>query len=148
MRRVLVAIALIAAAGCRDSTAPIRDLADYARARKRWDNRPYRDYAATVRAFCFCALSDPVGIFVVNDTVRSAYNVRTGQPVPLAWVRTVDGVFDEVRRAIEQPAGSLHVTYDPALGYPTEAAIDWITNASEPRTDSLYRTNTSPEANS
>src|SRR5215510_8752785 len=27
-------------------------------------------------------------------------------------------------------------------------AIDWITNASEPRTDSLYRTKTSPEANS
>ena len=27
-------------------------------------------------------------------------------------------------------------------------AMDWITNASEPRTDSLYRTNTSPEANS
>ena|SRR5689334_11725325 len=128
MRRALI-VALFAIAGCGDATAPVKQISEYTQARKRWDERGFRDYVATVRAFCFCASVDPVTIIVVNDTLRSAYSTRTGQPVPLALVKTVDGVFDEVRRAIEQPAGSLNVTYDPVLGYPTEAAIDWITNA-------------------
>ncbi len=72
-----------------------------------------------------------IHLVVREDTVRSATDVATGQPMPepLAIWPTIDRLFDEAQQAAA--SGTLTaIRYDPQLGYPTEIDLSGPPDAS------------------
>ena len=81
MQRFFLALGLVLAVACHDTTGPAATLRDLNAAKDRWSKRGFSDYSFTVQTTCFCANIDPIRITVVHDTVQSAVNVKTSQPV-------------------------------------------------------------------
>ena len=95
-------------------------------ARALWEAQAPETYTMTLTRGCECLggtwtilghAGEPVGGIVPRGD-------DIGMP-------TVDGLFDEIDRALlgDEPAATLDVTYDPALGYPAKLSIDWIEDA-------------------
>lgn len=126
LRLLAVAVSAVAWSACTTGTGPDLDLAE---ARDRWAARGPASYAVTVTMACFCGeLSNPVLVTVRNGAVESRVYVATGAPVnpqAAAFFPAVDGLFDVIESAMNKPAGSLDVDYDPVLGHPTRISIDW-----------------------
>ena len=64
----------------------------------------------------------------MNGTVASAVYVDSGKaPEHDGFGRyvTIDALFDTIQEGIDENAAEVTVTYDPALGYPTDAAVDY-----------------------
>src|SRR5437879_2681120 len=113
-RSILVAAALVFAASCRETTGPLDHLAS---ARERWSKRGITDYSFTLQTRCFCANVDPIRVTVVRDTLQSAIDLKTSQPVNVRWVYTVDGLFGVIDTGIKNKY-TVETTYEPTLGYP------------------------------
>jgi len=69
---------------------------------------------------------------VRSSAVVSSVDAQTGEPVPsYATVRDIAGLFALIRKAIDDGADRLEVTYDAQLGYPTFINIDYVVNAAD-----------------
>jgi hypothetical protein len=126
---IVFMLALQASAGCSDPLGPEQEALDANR--DRWAAAALADYRYTLREFCFCGPETlrPVVIEVRDGQVASATYEDDGTAVVeprLGQLRTVDGLFDVVQDAIDRDAHSLDASYDPTLGYPTSAQIDYI----------------------
>lgn len=98
-------------------------------ARARWAAAGPRTYALRIRYSCFCALYGPWDVVVRDGGRVSATPLDPASqlaPGPFDGLVPVAQLFDLLDRAVRQ-AGSLTVTYDAALGYPSSVDIDWIT---------------------
>lgn len=99
-------------------------------AQVRWNNAGVEDYTVVVQHLCFCGYVRPVRITVRSGAVVSSVDAETGEPVPTyATVRDITALFTLIRKAIDDGADRLEVTYDAQLGYPTFINIDYIKNA-------------------
>jgi hypothetical protein len=132
LRAVLVAVA---AGACTDST-PTGLGFDFYAARSRWRARHPDSYAYTLERSCFCGhlVTSPVVIEVIGDAVQSRRYVETGAPVDPGLADAfppIDGLFEIIENAARNGAAQLDVTYDPALGFPTQIAIDGRTNIAD-----------------
>jgi len=126
----LFAVGLLAA--CSDALGPLQSELDANR--RKWEAQDLSDYTYRFRQLCFCPpeITDEVWIHVEDNQVASATFVESGEPVGqprLGELRTIDGLFDYLQDAIDREAHSIEATFDPTLGYPTHAAIDFIENA-------------------
>lgn len=128
-------VGLLLIAGCSsysdDGTGPGRELrqAGLDAARAQWEGAGIDSYRWTVRRGCFCPIeyNRPAIVRVVNGVRTSVTDVETGEPVSAQLASqfpTVDGLFDILQAAIDHEADRLEVSYDPALGYPSEVFID------------------------
>jgi hypothetical protein len=91
------------------------------RAESRWERSGIRDYSYTILWTCECSFgTGPVKVTVRNNVVVGEAREGFG---------TIDALFDLLQSAIDRPAESIPVTFDEALGYPTEGRIDYIRNA-------------------
>jgi hypothetical protein len=73
-----------------------------------------------------------VDIVVVDGAIVSVLDASTGRPVSkesAAHYRTIDGLFDFMRGAIDYPASSVRSAYDVNLGYPAETYVDYVAQA-------------------
>ncbi|MBI5511615.1 MAG: hypothetical protein HY903_22900 [Deltaproteobacteria bacterium] len=109
-------------------------------ARVQWRAAGPAAYEWVVQRTCFCPDIEPVRVQVRDAAVVSAARqmdatteVALTVDAYQAWF-TVDGLFDEVRRAIDEGADELTVTYDPEYGYPRSVAIDRYENAMDDET--------------
>ena len=124
------ALFLVALAGCSITTATARsdDERELTRNRQRWISAGITDYEFEFRRSCFCPAeaTEPVRITVRNGVATSVLRTKDGQPASLnvgPWP-TVDTLFADVRRRIEQNAERLDVEYDAAYGYPRSIVVD------------------------
>jgi hypothetical protein len=111
------------------------DQLELTRNRERWAGAGIRDYEFEFQRSCFClpAVTEPVRITVRNDVVTAVIRTRDGQPASAtvgAWP-TVDSLFADVQRRIEQNAERLDVEYDAAYGYPRSIAVDVLQMAAD-----------------
>ena len=95
-----------------------------------WMSNRANSYSYVLTPICFCPVSFvvPVAIRVENETVTSVTFVETGKaPEHDGFGRyvTIDELFDTIQEAIDRKASEITVTYDPEIGYPTEARIDY-----------------------
>ncbi len=95
-----------------------------------WSSNRVDAYSFVLTPICFCPqhLLDPVRIRVVNGSVASVTYVESGKaPDHDGFGRyvTIDDLFDTIQEAIDGNAFEITVTYDPEIGYPTEASIDY-----------------------
>lgn len=94
-------------------------------ARARWEARGPADYAMTQSRNCFCP-PDVRGPFEVTVRDGAVATVRLdGAPVPSERALSIDALFDLIADAYAGEAAEVRVSYDPALGYPTEIWIDY-----------------------
>ena len=131
MRRLFAGLALLLATSCSDSTAPGQKITELGVARTRWASRGYRDYSFTFTALCFCANVHPIRAVVVRDSVTTAVDLVTNQPVDARLVQTVDQLFAFIQDRIGKPVAKLDVTYDAQLGYPITIEYDGAANAAD-----------------
>lgn len=99
-----------------------------------WSASGIDSYRYRFRWECFCGedFVRVVDIIVVDGAIVSVLDASTGRPVSeeaAAYYRTIDGLFDFVRGAIDGPASSVQSVYDANLGYPAETFIDYAANA-------------------
>ena len=128
--RLAAAASLLAVASCSITTATARsdDERDLLRHRQRWASAGIRDYEFEFRRGCFCPTeaTEHVRITVRNDVVASVIRTRDGQPASSnvgPWP-TVDSLFADVQRRIDQNAERLDVEYDATYGYPRSIVVD------------------------
>ena len=100
-------------------------------ARQRWIDSGIVNYRYTLQRSAFApqSFTDPVRVEVRGGQVVSQTYVNTGQaiiPMNTNWWTTIDGLFDILQNAYDGDADSIQVTYDPQLGFPTFASIDYV----------------------
>jgi hypothetical protein len=99
-----------------------------------WERNGPSTYTFVIERLCFCPaeITSPVRVAVTDRVVTSRKYVASGLPVPSQWASlypSIDGVFGIVAEAIERRADKLDIEYDPALGYPRSAFIDYVEEA-------------------
>ena len=104
------------------------------RSRRQWEAAAIEDYRLVARRLCYCGTEviEPVVVEVSGGEPVSRTYQATGQPVPEQFEElwpTMDGVFAIVQNAIDREAHRIDVEYDPALGFPTSIAIDYLEHA-------------------
>lgn len=98
--------------------------------RYKWLSGGIQDYQYTFQWSCYCFddYVKPVIIFVRSGVVISVRYVDSGAPVDSSnfdRYRTVVSLFDLLQEAIDNRAYYLSISYDPELGFPTSAYIDY-----------------------
>jgi Family of unknown function (DUF6174) len=123
---VFLAFGSLLATSCRDTT----DAGRLHRARQLWQSNHVSAYRYTVATSCFCLALGPIEAEVRNGVVVSWRRTDGGEiPSNMTFTLTVDSLFANIQRAMNRSESSVTAEYNPALGYPTHANIDWIKNA-------------------
>ena len=131
VRRFVAAAALcltLVGLGCSDD--PVSpDVAALGVARARWESAGFERYEYDYRLSCFCPpqVLETARIRVEEGQVTDVYLLDSDAPAdPDTWdlYSTVDELFDRLAEALSQGPVRFEATYDPALGYPTSAAVD------------------------
>lgn len=99
--------------------------------REQWANKKPSHYQFEASVMCFCpeSVRKPV-VFEVKDGMTVSMRYADGSEVPaelkevFAKHDSIDKFFGILQSAAAQNAAEIHVSYDDALGYPTEIAID------------------------
>ncbi len=120
---------------------------ELSRNQQTWDKANISHYRFELTLSCFCAFNEQMPLTVeVQDGKVVSMAYADGQAVaaddPLreyfGKLATIDGLFAELETAMASAdAGDIIVKYDPSLGFPTEASIDYIKEAVD---DELYVT--------
>jgi hypothetical protein len=134
--RLAFALLALMLAGC-SITEPGRaaDRTDLARNRQRWASARLHDYEYDYHLLCFCSpeATEQVHVVVRGDHVSAVTRTRDGLPAVndfRSWP-TVEDLFADVERLIDQKADRLEVTYDPTYGYPRSIVVDVYLRAAD-----------------
>ena len=89
--------------------------------RARWEARgtPNYTYVSSYSCECLPEFASALEVTVGNDVVTSVRRLATGEPVPLTYRPTIDGLFALIATEQRTRPANLEVSYDAALGYPT-----------------------------
>jgi len=115
--------------------------------RQTWEDAGISHYRFELTLSCFCAFREQMPLTievkdgaVISITRADGQAVTAGDPDYEFYLGygTIDGLFTKIETARADPeAGEVTVTYDPTLGYPVDAAIDYIELAAD---DEMYFT--------
>ena len=103
---------------------------------QKWEDANISHYRFELTLSCFCAFRDQMPLTIeVKDGEVVSMTFADGQTIPsddpnfefFKGYGTMDNIFEKIEGAQADPeAGEVTVTYDPIIGYPVEAAIDYI----------------------
>lgn len=134
---ILAASFMLAAASCTTVADPSGDAdgvgvegnASVAELRLRWGQwkaTGIRSYSYHLHRTCFCATT-PARVEVRDGVVVDVRALATGQPLPFAFVPTIDLLFEWAIREAEND-GHVEVSYHPLLSYPVRLVIGTLAN--------------------
>lgn len=98
--------------------------------RNLWNANGFHDYDYFMQRSCFCLgdVNRPGLVQVRDGVVAGVTDSETLQPLDPQFFLTVDGLFDELQRAIDTGLSpselSIQAEFDRVLGYPTSMWID------------------------
>jgi hypothetical protein len=129
MQRFILAIAAATLVACASPTAPSDPDDALSYYRHQFLQKVGGSYRITVQNECFCPLEAlaPVRLTVEDGAVTAAVHVADGSDIATAqWAayRTVDQVFVEIGKALNDGARRVEVEYDRQYGYPADVLID------------------------
>jgi hypothetical protein len=101
-----------------------------------WSSSRIQSYRYRFRWECFCGqdVVQIVEVTVMRGSVVSVVDAVTGKPLAAeaaARYRTIDGLFDFLRQAVDRPANSVRSAFDPKLGYPSAAYVDYVASIAD-----------------
>jgi hypothetical protein len=104
--------------------------------RARWSSSRIHAYRYRFRWECYCTTDYVrlVDVTVMRGSIVSVVDVATGKPLgeqAMARYRTIDGLFDFLREAIDRPAASTRSAFDPDLGYPSGGYVDYVASVAD-----------------
>lgn len=82
---------------------------------------------------CFCAPDsvEPGIVSVVGGQIESVIGVNIPKELNPTFFLSIDGLFDTLQDALDQPADAISANFDQSLGYPTDISIDYIELAAD-----------------
>jgi len=92
-----------------------------------WNNSGLTTYQYTYRRTCFCPPEEDIIVSVVDGNISEAVYTPSGTQLEssaLNGLYTVNDLFSEVQKAINDEVASLDTKYDGHFGYPTLISID------------------------
>jgi uncharacterized protein DUF6174 len=131
LRGLVIAASL--AAACSTPNGPSGPQTEPARLQRNlalWRQAGITSYQMRQENPCACpaGLRGPARVTVRDGRIVSRVLVATGQPVPPEFARyynTIEELFSEIQRALDEPFYRVFVEYDPQLGHPTRMRMDW-----------------------
>ena len=66
---------------------------------------------------------------VTNNTITSIFSNETNSPVDIgehAFIKTLDGFFDQIQQAINKKVYKISINYDAAKGFPSLIDVDEV----------------------
>jgi hypothetical protein len=126
---------LMIAAGLAACSQPVDDHG-LAAARARWASHAPASYRFDWRRGCECPAEvyRPIEITVVSGQITTAVYTDDHSPVADQFrttLRTIDGVFDDLQKAVDQHAAEIQLSFDPVLSYPTSVFVDYSHQAAD-----------------
>jgi len=102
-------------------------LADLAAAEARWAEGKPESYEFVVEVSCFCGMQRPPPRFRVTGERSEPLQPFDSERFQQMYepYNTVEKMFTAIRRAIEDGADGLDIRYDPTLGYPLLADLNF-----------------------
>ncbi|HUG34368.1 MAG TPA: DUF6174 domain-containing protein [Anaerolineales bacterium] len=145
---LLITLALVlAACSAAPSEPETPPTGSPAAERQTWEDANISQYRFELTLSCFCAFRDHMPLTIeVRDGKVVSITRADGQAVTpedpnyefYLTYGTIDDLFTRIESAKADPeAGEVTVTYDPTLGYPADASIDYILLAAD---DEMYFT--------
>lgn len=107
--------------------------ADLDEQRNNWQDSGILHYNFRFQQTCFCAPDsvEPGIVSVVGGQIESVIGVNTSEELNPSLFLSIDGLFDALQDALDQPADAISANFDKSLGYPTDISIDFIELASD-----------------
>ncbi len=99
--------------------------------REIWESKNISSYHMIQSVSCFCINDGPYFVVIKDDTLFSAVNNFTNEPVDAENLNlyTVDALFDLIDQARSQHADVLKVHWDDVFHYPKKIDIDFSRQA-------------------
>lgn len=94
---------------------------------KKFLDKNLNTYIYSIDQFCFC-LPDRAGkhfVHVKNDKLTAVYDIYKEKISNINYYTTLDGLFDQLREAIDKNAYSINASFDKDNFYPTHIYIDY-----------------------
>ena len=143
MKKLLLITLILLLAAC----SSVQPGTAFSSQRQTWEDANISHYQFDLTLSCFCAFRDqmPLSIEVKDGAVISIAGVD-GNAISaddpnyefFLQYATIDGLFAKIESAQADPgAGEVTVTYDPTLGFPMDASLDFIELAAD---DEIYFT--------
>jgi hypothetical protein len=124
--RYVALVALLAAGGC---PAPVAPPSEFELNRAKWQAAGLDSYEFDYSLGCECLpeATRKVHVVVEAGQIIELRYVEDGSPADPAYFIdvTIDGLFADLERAQANGAAYAAATYDPELGYPARAGIDY-----------------------
>ncbi len=139
MRKLLLTFIVLALAACS-----MGNRSEIERNRDKWGDANISHYRFNLNIGCFCIFSQdmPLVIEVMNGEVVSM-EYQSGNPIDAAsreyfqTFSTIDRILSKLEADLGGAADEVTVTYDSTYGFPTDATIDVVKEATD---DELYIT--------
>lgn len=127
--RLALALSILTAAACgitEPSGPHSQEQSQLTEARRLWRSQGLSDYSFVFSRSCFCVFEyrEPVTIIVRGGKIVSVLSVANGSLRDASTYDTIDGLFDDIQRAIDDDAASIRVDYDQTRGHPISVYID------------------------
>ena len=96
-----------------------------------WESKNISSYQIKQSISCFCINEGPYRVVVKDDTLYSAVNSYTNEPVDAKSLNlyTIDELFDLIDQAQSYHAEVLKVEFDGIFHYPKKIDIDYSRQA-------------------
>ncbi len=98
-------------------------------ARARWTRAGISDYNFVFTITCFCVETGTFDVEVQNNIVVHVTSLPDSEMVGNEVGKTIGDLFGILAEAYARNADQVTVSYDPALGFPTSIALDYIAEA-------------------
>jgi len=139
MKKLLfIFIALVLAACSMGSQTEIE------RNKEKWQDAGITHYRFDLTLGCFCVFSQDMPLVIeVQDGEVVSMEYQSGNEIDAAnrelfeKYATIDRIFSELETDINGAADEVVVSYDSTYGFPEQATIDFVKNATD---DELYVT--------
>lgn len=151
MKKLLVLLTLLAIVLTACAAAPASgSQTEIGQNRYKWQNASISNYRYNLFISCFCVFTENMPLTIeVQDGKVVSMEYQNGKEIDPSLLelfgkyQTIDLIFDELEAGLNGGADSVTVKYDPNYGFPTEATIDAVQNATD---DELYLTISNFEA--
>jgi hypothetical protein len=112
--------------------------------REKWENANISHYRYHLSISCFCVFVENMPLIIeVQDGKMVSMEFHNGTEIDPSLLElfnkytTIDQIFAELEAGLNGAADEVTVKYDPTYGFPTEATIDMVKEATD---DELYLT--------